>query len=252
MVQQAAENPFAARARYYAHYRPGYPVGILETLRQECGLTDRSIILDVGAGTGISSELFLKNGSPVWAVEPCREMRLEAQARLAGHPGYTSLEGTAEALPLPDDSVDLVTAGQAFHWFEPAAARAEFSRVSRRPGWVALFWNRYARDASPAMRAYSNLVAEYFGPPRHHGQVDIEAFFQRPVPRFEFENDQLEDFERVRGGLLSHSRSPLPGDPRAEAMLSDLRRWFERYEKSGLVRFPCQTELFIGCLDAGR
>lgn len=243
-----AVNPFARRASYYARYRPTYPTAVIDKLREMGALTEASIVADIGAGTGISTELFLKHGYQVWAVEPCREMRLEAEAQLSSYAGYKSREGTAERLPLADSSIDLVISGQAFHWFQPRPTRQEFVRVLRPPGFVALFWNRYLKTATPAMHAYSKLVSKYFGPPRLETQVNLEAFYQRTFYSFEFVNDRQEDFETVHGGLLSHSRAPLPGDPAYASMRLDLQRWFQRYADSGQVCFPCRTELHIGSL----
>src|SRR5437764_1020077 len=122
---------FSTRVDNYVKYRPGYPPAIVGLLEAECGLTPESVVADIGAGTGLLAELWLRHGNPVCGVEPNREMR-EAGARLlAAYPAFTSVDGTAEATTLPDQSVDFVTAGQAFHWFEPVAARREFARILR-------------------------------------------------------------------------------------------------------------------------
>jgi ubiquinone/menaquinone biosynthesis C-methylase UbiE len=117
------------RVDHYVRYRPSYPRDVLDLLEAECELTSASVVADVGSGTGILSELFLENGDNVLGIEPSREMREAGERRLGRHPRFTSVPGTAEATTLDDASVDFVTAGQAFHWFEPERARTEFSRI---------------------------------------------------------------------------------------------------------------------------
>ncbi|MBA2441884.1 MAG: class I SAM-dependent methyltransferase [Rubrobacter sp.] len=129
---------FSSRAGDYARYRPSYPQAVLGVLREECGLTGASVVADVGSGTGILSRLFLKNGNRVFGVEPNREMREAGERLLGGYASFTSVPGTAEATTLRNGSVDLVTAGQAFHWFQAEETRREFARVLRPGGWAVL------------------------------------------------------------------------------------------------------------------
>lgn len=114
---QDSTQRFSTRVANYIKYRPLYPPAVLETLGQRCGLTDRSIIADVGSGTGILAEMFLRNGNTVYGVEPNREMREAGERLLVDYPNFHSIDGTAEATALEDGNVDFVTAGQAFHWF---------------------------------------------------------------------------------------------------------------------------------------
>src|SRR6266853_724945 len=101
---------FASRVENYVKYRPGYPAGVVTTFTKECGLTPKSVVADIGSGTGILSEVFLKIGNRVFGVEPNREMR-EAGARLLGnYAGFMSVDGAAEATGLTDCSVDFVMA----------------------------------------------------------------------------------------------------------------------------------------------
>src|SRR5215813_6736491 len=109
---------FSSRVENYIKYRPGYPNEIVETLRYECGLTPDSIIADVGSGTGILTEMFLRNGNLGYGVEPNREMREAAERLLKDYPRFRIVAARAEDIPLGDASVDFVTAGQAFHWFD--------------------------------------------------------------------------------------------------------------------------------------
>src|SRR5208282_2924056 len=117
-------------------YRPGYPPALLDLLREECGLHSDHVVGDIGSGTGFLSELFLKNGNRVYGVEPNAEMRAGGEEYLSSYANFTSVDGSAEATTLPASSVDFVAAGQAFHWFDPQAARREFLRILKPGGWV--------------------------------------------------------------------------------------------------------------------
>src|SRR5229473_1629955 len=120
-----AKQRFSNRVADYVRYRPGYPAELLDLLRSECPLRPGHVIADIGSGTGFLSELFLKNGNRVYGVEPNQAMRQAGEEYLASYDGFSSIEGSAEATTLDDASVDFVTAGQSFHWFEPDAARRD-------------------------------------------------------------------------------------------------------------------------------
>ena len=151
---------FSTRVENYVRYRPGYPDAVLAWLRAECDLTPAAVVADIGSGTGKLAELFLRNGNRVFGVEPNREMREAGEGMLAGFPNFVSVDGAAEATTLPAASVDFVTAGQAFHWFDRQTARREFARILKPGGWVVLVWNERRSD-SPFLRDYEALLREF-------------------------------------------------------------------------------------------
>jgi SAM-dependent methyltransferase len=172
---------FSNRVDDYVRYRPHYPPGVLDLLREGIGLTPRTVIADVGSGTGISTELFLQNGNTVFAVEPNPEMRAAAKRLLGGRANFHSVNGTAEATMLPDGSADCVVAAQAFHWFDPEKTRAEFRRILRAGGWVVLLWNTRLKDATAFSRAYEKLLLT-FG--TDYAQVQHERIDAAGLQRF--------------------------------------------------------------------
>ena len=245
---------FSNRVENYVKYRPGYPAGVIETFAKECGLTPKSVVADIGSGTGILSEVFLKRGNRVFGVEPNREMREAGEQLLHDYADFISVNGAAEATTLANCSVDFVTAGQAFHWFDREYARKEFARILKPGGWVALIWNERLTGTSPFLRTYEDLLHQYGTDYAavDHRNVDtnaITAFFApQPFTLREFENRQVFDYDGVEGRLLSSSYTPEPNHPNYQPMLGALRALFDKYQINGNVSFDYVTRLYFGRL----
>jgi hypothetical protein len=190
----------------------------------------------------------------VHAVEPNREMREAAEAWLGADLRFHSVAGTAEASTLPDRSVELVAAGQAFHWFDVTAARREMARVLRSPtGRVALFWNARRPDATPFLRGYEQLLLRHAIDYRevNHRNIDaatLQGFFGGGYETRVFPTEQAFDFQGLKGRLLSSSYAPPPGHPGHEPMVAALQELFAAHQEGGEVRFLYDTELFFGAL----
>jgi SAM-dependent methyltransferase len=246
---------FSDRVDDYVRYRPSYPPGVVALLRERAGLSDSSVVADVGSGTGIFTRLLLDTGARVFAVEPNDAMRRAAEAAFQGRPNFTSVRGSAESTGLPGRSVSLVACAQAFHWFDGAAARAEFMRILEPGGWCALVWNTSVSAGGEFAVGYENLKNEFgtdFKRVRHESleaSGRFSAFFgEGPWTREGLENSQTLDFEGLKGRLLSSSYAPGAGHPRHGAMLEALARLFERCQVEGRVRMDYVTEVFLGRL----
>lgn len=251
-----AKQRFSNRVADYIRYRPGYPLAVRDLLRNECGLRPGHIIADVGSGTGFLSELFLKNGNRVFGVEPNEAMRRAGEEYLASYDGFTSIDGSAEATTLAGSSVDFVTAGQAFHWFDLAAARKEFVRILRPGGWMVVIWNERLSDASPCMRDYERLLQKYG---RDYAQVTesyptpehMRSFFAGdPYEERDLPNVQEFDLEGFGGRLRSSSYIPAPDDPKFAAMMEELKEIFGRHQQNGTVRMDYKTRIYFGRLNS--
>lgn len=245
---------FSSRVENYIKYRPIYPSDVLETLRTDCGLTSASVIGDIGSGTGILSALFLQNGNRVFAVEPNREMREAAERLLGDDPNFISIDGRAEATTLPDASIDLLTAGQAFHWFDIAPTRAEFRRVLRPEGTVMLVWNEFASDRTPFLAGYEALLRQYAA---EYERVHERRVDQRAVTEFfgegnytsrSFLHRQGFDHDGVQGRMLSSSYAPEVGHPNHAPMTASLSALFHEYQTGGQVEFVYRTTMYYGSL----
>ncbi|MGH7902191.1 MAG: class I SAM-dependent methyltransferase [Thermodesulfobacteriota bacterium] len=254
-TERAPTKRFSARARYYNKYRPGYPKEIIDLLRSECGLAPSSIIADVGSGTGILSEMFLKRGNVVYSVEPNKEMREVAEELLSEYYNFRSVAGSAESTSLKDRSADLISVGHAFHWFDVNKSRVEFSRILKPGGWVALIWNERRTDTTPFLRAYEDLLLN-FGTdykqvnPANFGYGVFSAFFSKNGFQIKvLENIQTFDFEGLKGRLFSSSYVPMDGDPNYETMMDQLQHIFLEFQKDGKVIFEYDTKLYWGRLE---
>ena len=244
---------FSNRVADYVKYRPHYPTAIITFLQDSYQLTTDKPIADVGAGTGISTQLFLDAGYRAIAVEPNTEMRDKAVELLRSYPDFAATDGTAENTGLAAESVDAVIAGQAFHWFNAQNARAEFQRILKPGGIVALIWNE-RKTASAFEQEYDQLIIT-------HGQDyvkvghrnidydDIGAFFDpEPVELRVFENKQVFDFEGLTGRLLSSSYMPTKDDAGYGSMINDLRELFNRYQQDGIITIHYDTKVYVGHL----
>ncbi|MEP6831763.1 MAG: class I SAM-dependent methyltransferase [Gemmatimonas sp.] len=244
---------FSSRVENYVKYRPGYPPGVVELLRSDCGLTSDSVIADVGSGTGILSELFLKNGNAVIGVEPNAPMRHAAEKLLATHMRFQSIDGTAEHTGLSAASVNFVTAGQAFHWFDRNEARREFKRILKPSGWVMLVWNERTTAQSAFGDAYEQLLMEYATEYEIVNQRSMSAnslaeFFAGEYVVRTLPNAQHFDFDGLKGRLLSSSYAPESGHPKHEPMLAALRELFNTLQVNGEVVFAYDTNVYYGRL----
>lgn len=240
---------FSDRVEDYVKYRPHYPEAVIDYLRKKYSLTPDWDIADIGSGTGISTELFLRNGNRVYGVEPNREMREKAEQLLGDAGGkFASIAGTAEATGLPDSSVNMVVAGQAFHWFDPARSRAEFTRILRPGGIVVLFWNERL-IASPFEKEYEDLILRHASDYNaiNHKNISDEQFreFFHPAAYALaiFPNEQLFDFAGLKGRLLSSSYIPKEG-PRHMELIHGLRELFDRHSADGRVRVGYDTKVY--------
>lgn len=248
---------FSDRVEYYVRSRPHYPIALLEFFQTQLHLKPDHRIADIGSGTGILTQLFLKNTNPVFAVEPNQPMREAAEKSLANHQNFHSISATAEATTLPTANFQFVIAGQAFHWFDRSRAKQEFKRILTPNGYVVLIWNERRLNDPGFAQAYEKLIKDFaIDLPQVRRQtitaVDSKVladFFAPAGYRTEsFDNPQALDLNGLLDRALSSSYLPLPGHPRCNEMLEELRKIFAQYAIDGQVWQNYDTRAYYGQL----
>jgi SAM-dependent methyltransferase len=241
---------FSDRVDNYVKYRPNYPVAVLQFLQHEFGLLPGHTVADIGSGTGISSEMFLKNGNRVLGVEPNAPMRERSLALLKEYPAFQAIEGTAERTGLPDGSIDFIVAGQAFHWFDREKAKEEFRRILSPHGVIVLIWNERLVDDAFA-KAYDHLIVDHATDyvtvdHRHIDDALLAEFFAPASYTLRiFENKQIFDFEGLKGRLSSSSYVPSESQSGYVTMIADLRVLFEQYQEKNLITIHYATKAYV-------
>ncbi|NID15439.1 class I SAM-dependent methyltransferase [Luteibacter yeojuensis] len=255
MTDLRSTERFSDRVEDYVRYRPDYPQALVGWLHG-LGVHADWTVADIGAGTGISSKLFLDAGHRVTAVEPNAAMRAAAERWLGSEGRFDAVDGSAEATGLAGGSVDLVVAAQAFHWFDKEKVRAEFARILSPQGLVAVFWNSRRLVGTPFLEGYERLLLEYGLDYRGVAEryTDDESmarwFGQGYRGMASIPHSQKLDHEGLLGRLMSSSYAPKPGHPNHEPMLHALRALFDATQEGGTVDFDYDTRVFAGRPDA--
>jgi len=250
MLNTEPTQRFSSRVENYARFRPSYPQEIIDVLKQECGLTQASVVADIASGTGIFTRFLLENGNRVIGVEPNADMRRAGEEYLANYPKFTSVAGTAEATTIQDRCLDLITSAQAAHWFDREKALREFQRILRPGGYLVLIWNDRRIDA-PFARDYEQLLLKYgtdYAEVKRRDNASAEFFGSIHCRKRVLRNFQDLDYAGLEGRLLSSSYTPQAGHPSHDAMLRELRDLFDAHQTGGRVRMEYDTKIYFGQL----
>ncbi|HQU91271.1 MAG TPA: methyltransferase domain-containing protein [Pyrinomonadaceae bacterium] len=249
MEQSDSVERFSNRVENYVKYRPSYPAEVLNVFRDEMGLNSESLVADIGSGTGISSKLFLDSGNVVYGVEPNAKMREAAAEFLAAYPNFYSIDGTSTATNLFNASVNIITAAQAFHWFEPEPTRKEFKRILKPGGWVALMWNERQLDTTPFLIEYEKLLLKYandYTKVRHDNinETTLKNYFQGDFRTATFANKQVLDFDGIKGRVSSSLYMPSESDRQYSAMVEELQTLFDKHAENDRIQVFYDTNVF--------
>jgi len=240
---------FSSRVENYIRYRPSYPLEIIDFLEKKEILAKNTVIADIGSGTGILTKLFLDHGNQVYGVEPNKDMRDASEKILEKYPNFLSLEGSAESTGLEDNCIDLIIAGQAFHWFDVEEAKKEFKRILKPHGNVVVIWNNRGKGGSDFNSSYENFMLKY--------GTDYEVVMKKEAnvdnlynyQKESFYNFQELDFSSFKGRVLSASYIPLSDDPIFPKMIVELEELFNEHQRNGNIRIEYDTEVYYGKLD---
>ncbi len=243
-------SAFSSKAEKYDRYRWSYAPEAVEALLSIAQICRSSVIADLGAGTGILTRQLVVSPARIFAIEPNVEMGQIAALSLQHTPSCLVVRSCAEAIPLPCRSVDLITVATALHWFDPEPARAEFKRVLKPGGWLAIIGNTQ-RDSTPSLDFNSLMTPENGALPALPGapanwQPFSFFFSDRQTRRLTFPITLREDWDRFLGVMVSHSRAPNEDHPLYPNFKRAARKFFDQVSVDGWLELSGETELIIG------
>jgi SAM-dependent methyltransferase len=245
-------DKFSGKADVYSKSRPSYPNEYIDYLLTENILNETSRVADIGSGTGILSRQLLERDLSVLAVEPNDDMRAKAEQYLNQFEHFTSIKASAEETSLQNNSVDLVIAAQAFHWFDHEKFKLECKRILKQNAKVALVWN--SRDfTSPLIIENAEICKQFC--PNFYGfsggigedQKVFKQFFQNGEYEYKrFPNDLILDVDGFLGRNLSASYSPKTTDKEYQPFVEAITNLFEKYSQSEKIVMPNFTRSYLG------
>ncbi len=238
MATRPVTEYFGDRAAEYARFRPSYAPDAIASVLE--GAPPGSVVVDVGAGTGIASRQLQAAGAQVIGVEPNAAMRAQAEAA-GGGPRY--VEGLAEASGLPSGVAQRAVCAQCFHWLDPVRALPELHRLLAPGGRLALLYN-VRQETTPFMRAYAEIgrqtkvSARAAGrrAPDHRSELGSNRWFGAER-RLTFAHDERLTWEEVAGRRVTASHFPREA-AEAAALLASLRAAFEQEATPGADGAP--------------
>lgn len=242
---------FTGLAEAYTAGRPAYSLEFVDALYSEYGFSEKSVIADIGSGTGKFAEQLLKRGSRVYCVEPNDDMRNTAIKELCKYENFKAVKGTASETELNDNVVDYITVAQAFHWFDVSEFKRECTRILRENGFVFLIWN--VRDMSNIVNQTSyEIFSKYcpdfrgFSGGMQKDDVRIKEFFDDEYEYVEFDNPLFYNKEKFISRSLSGSYSLKPGDKDYQEYVEQLSNLFDQNEDNGVLALANKTVAYIG------
>lgn len=247
-------NIFDGRAIDYTVSRPSYSIELINYLYSQYGITETSVVADIGSGTGKFSKQLLDRQNEVYCVEPNDEMRSIAENELGRYKNFHSVAGNAENTTLKNNFADYITTAQAFHWFDVLKFKKECLRIIKPNGSVFLIWN--IRDASNIInQEWHNTFSQFC--PNFHGfsngierdDLKIKAFFDKGYEYITFDYPLIFDKENFIKRSLSSSYSLKDDDVNYEAYISALNEIFYKYENNGLITISNLSVAYIGFIE---
>lgn len=226
------EQKFTGKAEFYEKYRPSYPNELIDFLYENARC---DAVCDIGAGTGKFTRCLLQKPWRVTAVEPNSDMR----GKLSDIKGITLVNAPAENTGLSEHSFGLVTAAQAFHWFNEEAFKQECKRILTPNGKVAIIWNNFVKEGLAARQTElcCKFCADFKSSGGHTGRRSdkegdefLRGGYFRELDVVEFSGERVFDHDSFIGETLSRSYAPRAGEPNYEPLIDELNVLFSEFE----------------------
>ena len=246
-------NIFDDVANIYEKYRPSYPEEYIDYLISKCNLDEKSLVADIGAGTGILTKQLLDKNLKVVAVEPNRNMRKVLEEKLKENKKFTSIDGTDKNTNLEENSIDLVTVAQAFHWFDIEGFRKECKRILKTNGKVCIIWNKLDTTDTIVKKEkdidykYTNQYKEINNILQDEKrEALIKEFFGDNYECKITENNQIYNKETFVGVNLSKSYSLRKEDRNYNEYIKAFEDLFDKYSENGKLIIKNNTYGYLG------
>lgn len=241
-------SEFNDKTKEYAIGRPAYPEAIINKMK-ELGIGKQSIIADIGAGTGLLTNMLCQLGCKVFAIEPNIEMLNECKQYCSANTNIEYINALAEKTELEEQSIDIITIAQAFHWFDKQLCKAEFKRILKEDGYVIILWNDMQKDSEFA-KGYIDTLYKYkikntAGISNFDPNKEKFDFFGQDYIKIFYDNWQPITEEGLIGNALSLSYTPSKLDSNYDEFLQEIHNLFLEYQQDGKVTFHYKTEMYI-------
>lgn len=240
---------FSGKGEIYAKARPKYAQGLFEYFSSVMNIPPGSIFADIGSGTGIFTRQLLDCGYKVFAVEPNDDMRSKAEEKLSVDDKFVSVCGSDGDTKLSDNSVDFVTAAQAFHWFDADAFKAECRRILRPNGKIIIVYNsrNESADCTKALAALRRKYnSDFHGFSNGMSEGRCIDFFGGDCNIYRADNTQRYTRREYIDRVLSSSYSLKKDDDRFSMYMNEINNIFDAYSKDGIISVPTDTVAYIG------
>ncbi len=246
-------NKFDSKGNVYSKARPSYPDALFSFLLAERVINKETVAADIGSGTGIFTIALSQFVNFVFAVEPNNDMRVKAEEKYKTIANITSINATAESTSLPDNSIDLVTVAQAFHWFDRVVFKHECKRILKPNGKVVLVWNDRDSDSEIIKDnfAVNKKYCEAFKGSSNGIDFSKDAFsdfFSGEFELVEFCNNLVYTREDFIARNLSSSYAPKENDLMYDEYIKSINEVFDKHQTNGTVKYPYITRCYIGTI----
>lgn len=247
------ENKFNGMGKIYSKYRSSYPFNFIDYLFTDVGISQNSIIADIGSGTGILTKQLLERGSKVYGIEPNSDMRIVAETNLKDFSKFTSVNGSAENTTIDDNRIDYIIVAQAFHWFDRERFKKECQRILKPEGKVILVWNSRDNKSELVIENYEvnrkycpNFKGFSDGMYGKTNKDDFSDFFNGKYETKVFINNLIFDMDGFIGRNLSSSYALKSNDVQYDNYINELKRIYKKHSKNGQLIMPNLTCSYVG------